>query len=75
MSFAFLHLSGKLDNIIDKMVHSGCANISAPSSKYLEEVASKQGASWTSRQLNNFTVVPLTILRISNFSIFGLKLW
>ena len=70
VSLAILHLSGKVDSFIDKLIISqiGFSNTSALSFKNLGDISSISGALETSKQHNNFLIVSPAIQRSSNFS-------
>ena len=59
VSLVILHLSGKVDSFIDKLIMSqiGFANTSAPSFKNPRDISSIPRALETSKQNNNFLVV------------------
>ena len=73
VSLAILHLSGKNDSFIDKLIISqlGFGNTSVPSFKNLEDISYIPGALETSKQHNNFLMVSSVIQTSSNFSKFG----
>ena len=72
-NLAILHLSGKVDSFIDKLMISelGFASTSAPSFKNLEGISSIPGALETSKQHSSFLVMFSVMYRRSNFSVFG----
>ena len=73
VSLAILHLSGKVDSFIDKLIISqiGLANTYAPSFKNLGDISSIPVALETSKEHNNFLLVSSVIHTCLNFSKFG----